>query len=64
MTGPSPALDSEAVDTDVLVVGGTLWHHHGQPARGVRDRAMVIDRDTEILDFPRAVGIDDESLRT
>ncbi len=26
--------------------------------------AIVIDRETEIIDYPRAVGIDDESLRT
>ena len=41
MSGPF-AFDTEAIDTDVLVV----------------------DRDADILDFPRAVGIDDESLRT
>ena len=26
--------------------------------------AMVIDREVDVLDYPRAVGIDDESLRT
>ena len=25
---------------------------------------IVIDRESDVLDFPRAVGIDDESLRT
>jgi 3-(3-hydroxy-phenyl)propionate hydroxylase len=53
------------VDTDVLIVGAgpcgiTLANLLG--VYGVR--AVVIDRDTAILDFPRAVGIDDESLRT
>jgi len=53
------------VETDVLVVGAgpcgiTLANLLG--AYGVR--ALLIDRDTTILDFPRAVGIDDESLRT
>jgi 3-(3-hydroxy-phenyl)propionate hydroxylase len=56
---------SSTVETDVLVVGAgpcgiTVANLLG--LYGVR--AVVIDRDTEILDFPRAVGIDDESLRT
>jgi 3-(3-hydroxy-phenyl)propionate hydroxylase len=53
------------VETDVLVVGAgpcgiTLANLLG--VYGVE--AVVIDRDTAILDFPRAVGLDDESLRT
>ncbi len=52
-------------DTDVLVVGAgpcgvtlaNLLGHYGV-------NAVVIDRDQEILNYPRAVGIDDESLRT
>jgi 3-(3-hydroxy-phenyl)propionate hydroxylase len=56
---------ASTVETDVLVVGAgpcgiTVANLLG--LYGVR--AVVIDRDTEILDFPRAVGIDDESLRT
>lgn len=51
-------------ETDVLVVGAgpagiTLANLLG--VYGVR--AIVIDREPEILDYPRAVGIDDESLR-
>jgi 3-(3-hydroxy-phenyl)propionate hydroxylase len=56
---------ADTVETDVLIVGAgpcgiTLANLLG--TYGVR--AMVLDRDTEILDYPRAVGIDDESLRT
>jgi len=61
----STALDSEAIDTDVLVVGAGPCGITMANLLGVYGtRAMVIDRDTDILDFPRAVGIDDESLRT
>ncbi|MFF5010495.1 bifunctional 3-(3-hydroxy-phenyl)propionate/3-hydroxycinnamic acid hydroxylase [Streptomyces phaeochromogenes] len=50
---------------DVLVVGAgpcgmTLANLLG--VYGVS--CILIDRDTEVLDFPRAVGIDDESLRS
>jgi 3-(3-hydroxy-phenyl)propionate hydroxylase len=53
------------VETDVLVVGAgpcgiTLANLLG--LYGVH--AVVIDRDSTVLDYPRAVGIDDESLRT
>ncbi|WP_371541687.1 bifunctional 3-(3-hydroxy-phenyl)propionate/3-hydroxycinnamic acid hydroxylase [Streptomyces sp. NBC_00554] len=52
-------------DADVLVVGAgpcgmTLANLLG--VYGVS--CIVIDRDTEVLNFPRAVGIDDESLRS
>ena len=55
----------DAAGADVLVVGAgpcgmTLANLLG--LYGVR--AVVLDRDTEVMDFPRAVGIDDESLRT
>jgi 3-(3-hydroxy-phenyl)propionate hydroxylase len=51
--------------TEVLVVGAgpcgmtlaNLLGSYGTPA-------IIVDRETEILDYPRAVGIDDESLRT
>src|SRR5579864_4743207 len=53
------------LETEVLVVGagpcgvtlGNLLGVYGIPT-------LVFDRDTGVLDFPRAVGIDDESLRT
>jgi len=50
---------------DILVVGAgpcgvTLANHLG--LYGVR--ALIIDRSAEILDYPRAVGMDDEALRS
>jgi 3-(3-hydroxy-phenyl)propionate hydroxylase len=55
----------EPLETDVLVVGAgpcgvvlaSLLGMYGV-------RTLLIDRETDVLDFPRAVGIDDESLRT
>jgi 3-(3-hydroxy-phenyl)propionate hydroxylase len=52
-------------DADVLVVGAgpcgmTLANLLG--VYGVS--CILIDRDTDVLNFPRAVGIDDESLRS
>jgi 3-(3-hydroxy-phenyl)propionate hydroxylase len=56
---------SATVETDVLVVGAGPCGITVANLLGVYDvRAVVIDRDADILDFPRAVGIDDESLRT
>jgi 3-(3-hydroxy-phenyl)propionate hydroxylase len=56
---------SADLDTDVLIVGagpcGTLL---ANLLGGYGTRALVIDRETEIIDYPRAVGIDDESLRS
>jgi 3-(3-hydroxy-phenyl)propionate hydroxylase len=53
------------LNTDVLVVGAgpcgiTLGNLLG--LYGIR--AVVVDADSELYEFPRAVGIDDESLRT
>src|SRR6202034_4799955 len=56
--GPEP-------ETDVIVVGaGPCGITMGNLLGLYGVRSVVVDRDTEILDFPRAVGIDDESLRT
>lgn len=53
------------VDTDVLVVGGGPCGMTVASLLGLYGvRTVVVERDTEILQFPRAVGIDDESLRT
>lgn len=57
--------DDRHFDTDVLVVGAgpcgvllaNLFGIYGT-------QAIVIDRATEVVDYPRAVGIDDESLRS
>jgi 3-(3-hydroxy-phenyl)propionate hydroxylase len=52
-------------DTDVLVVGAGPCGATLANLLGVYGaRCVVIDRETEIPDYPRAVGIDDESLRT
>lgn len=53
------------VDVDVLVVGAgpcgaTLANLLG--VYGVR--ALVLDREPDVIDYPRAVAIDDESLRS
>src|SRR5437588_11735251 len=56
---------SATVETDVLVVGAGPCGVTVANLLGVYGvRAVLIERDTEVLDFPRAVGIDDESLRT
>ncbi|MGD9796254.1 MAG: bifunctional 3-(3-hydroxy-phenyl)propionate/3-hydroxycinnamic acid hydroxylase [Acidimicrobiia bacterium] len=62
MSAPS---EPEQINTDVLIVGAgpcgiTLANLFG--VYGIN--AVLIDRETSIIDFPRAVGIDDESLRT
>jgi 3-(3-hydroxy-phenyl)propionate hydroxylase len=56
---------ADELTTDVLVVGAgpcgmTLANLLG--TYGVN--AIVIDREPDVIDYPRAVGIDDESLRT
>jgi 3-(3-hydroxy-phenyl)propionate hydroxylase len=51
--------------TDVLVVGAGPCGVVLASLLGVYGvRAIVIDRELDVLDYPRAVGIDDESLRT
>jgi len=64
-TTASTSPPSASVDTDVLVVGAgpcgiTMANLLG--TYGIR--CLVIDRSPSVLEFPRAVGIDDESLRT
>lgn len=56
---------TDAITTGVVVVGAgpcgvtlaNLLGHFGVPT-------MVVEREVDVLDYPRAVGIDDESLRT
>jgi 3-(3-hydroxy-phenyl)propionate hydroxylase len=53
------------IETDVLVVGAGPCGMALANLLGVYGtRALVIDRDVNPPDYPRAVGIDDESLRT
>ncbi len=66
MTAPSPSAAPGAAtfDADVAIVGGgpvgaliaNLLGTYGL-------RAVVIERSPQILDYPRAVGMDDEALR-
>jgi 3-(3-hydroxy-phenyl)propionate hydroxylase len=55
----------ERVDTQILIVGAgpcgvTIANHLGM--YGVH--AIVVDREEDVLGYPRAVGIDDEALRS
>ncbi|MGS5087640.1 bifunctional 3-(3-hydroxy-phenyl)propionate/3-hydroxycinnamic acid hydroxylase [Hydrogenophaga sp. A37] len=53
------------IDTEVLVVGAgpvgvsiaNLLGHYGV-------KTLMVDRSPQVLDYPRAVGLDDEALRT
>lgn len=53
------------IDTEVLVVGAgpvgvsiaNLLGHYGV-------KTLLVDRSPQVLDYPRAVGLDDEALRT
>ena len=58
-------MDGVASETTVLVVGAgpcgaILANLLGQFAV----KTLMIDREVDVLDYPRAVGIDDESFRT
>lgn len=54
-----------AVDTDVLVVGaGPCGVLLANLLGTYGTRTIVIDREPDVVGYPRAVGIDDESLRS
>lgn len=56
---------SKHFDTDVVVVGAGPCGLITANLLGLYGiRTLVVERDTEAIAFPRAVGIDDESLRT
>jgi 3-(3-hydroxy-phenyl)propionate hydroxylase len=53
------------IDIPVLIIGaGPVGVTMANLLGSYGVRTMVVDRSTEILDFPRAVGLDDEALRT
>lgn len=53
------------IDIPVLIVGaGPVGVTIANLLGGYGVRTLVVDRTTAILDFPRAVGMDDEALRT
>ena len=55
----------DPLETDVLVVGAGPCGMTVANLLGLYGtRAVVLERDAGIVDYPRAVGIDDESLRT
>src|SRR4051794_24728607 len=57
--------DTPCLDCEVLIVGagpvgltlGNLLGMRGQ-------KVIIIERERELIDYPRGVGLDDESLRT
>lgn len=52
------------VDADVLIVGGGVCGMALANLLGAYDvSAIVVERDSEIVACPRAIGIDDEALR-
>ena len=52
-------------DTDVLVVGAGPCGATISNLLGIYGvRTLLVEREGQILDYPRAVGLDDESLRT
>ncbi|TYL49716.1 bifunctional 3-(3-hydroxy-phenyl)propionate/3-hydroxycinnamic acid hydroxylase [Nocardioides sp. BGMRC 2183] len=56
---------SSRVDTDVLIIGGGPVGLTLANLLGVRgQRATVLEARPELIDYPRGVGLDDESIRT
>ncbi|MFS0884847.1 bifunctional 3-(3-hydroxy-phenyl)propionate/3-hydroxycinnamic acid hydroxylase [Aeromicrobium sp. 179-A 4D2 NHS] len=54
-----------ALDTDVLVIGAGPVGLTLANLLGVRGhRALVLEARTELIDYPRGVGLDDEAIRT
>lgn len=58
-------MNAPAADPQVLIVGAGPVGVTMANLLGVYGiRTLVIDRSPEVLDFPRAVGLDDEAMRT
>lgn len=56
---------SDSVDVPVLIVGaGPVGVTIANLLGTYGTRTLIIDRSPEVLDFPRAVGLDDEAMRT
>jgi 3-(3-hydroxy-phenyl)propionate hydroxylase len=68
MTPPAPSHNgstTEPFDTDVLIVGaGPVGLTLANLLGGYGIRTTIADAGAKLIDYPRGVGLDDESLRT
>jgi 3-(3-hydroxy-phenyl)propionate hydroxylase len=68
MTPPTPAQtgsDTQPFDTDVLIVGaGPVGLTLANLLGGYGINTVLADAGEKLIDYPRGVGLDDESLRT
>src|SRR6476646_4605691 len=68
MTPPAPAQNNSTArpfDTDVLIVGaGPVGLTLANLLGGYGIRATLTEAGEKLIDYPRGVGLDDESLRT
>jgi 3-(3-hydroxy-phenyl)propionate hydroxylase len=65
MTKGGETLVNSTVDTDVLVIGaGPVGLTLANLLGGYGQRVTVVEARAELIDYPRGVGLDDESFRT